>query len=166
MNVTMPRSTVVAAVIAALISGCGVANSVTSGESDPTTPQQSESHVSDAATEIVEALDLDVVEAVTSNSACSVTGEDGPSQGNVKFQRKVRIDYQQSPAEVAKMAERLKTLGWSPDLYFFAHGTVLEKNNVIVSFHPQSVDNQISSIYLYGQCQDSKTTKEESVNQG
>lgn len=152
----MYKSVLVAAVVAALVSGCDAVNP--SSSSEPMTPEQSKAQVVDAAREVVNTLDLQVVDAVFWHSSCN-------DQGEAPFRGQVRIDYPPAPSfaasgeEVAQMARRLEDSGWSSDSEFKSHGTVLQKNNVVVVLGPQNASVPTRDIQLFGECRDMTTAK-------
>jgi hypothetical protein len=145
-------------VVAALVSGCDVVDSLKNDVPNPMTPQQSKAQVLDAAKEIVSALGLRVVDAVFWHSSCN-------DQGEAPFRGQIRIGYPPAPSmeeseiEITDMAQRLQSSGWSRDSDFRSHGTVLEKNNVVAVLGPQNVSNPNRDIQLFGECRDMTTSK-------
>ena len=57
------------------------------------------------------------------------------------------------------MVQRLKDSGWSTDSEFKSHGTVLQKNNVVVVLGPQNASVPTRDIQLFGECRDVTTAK-------
>lgn len=76
-----------------------------------------------------------------------------------------RIDHPPAPSfeasgeKVAEMVQRLKDSGWSTDSEFKSHGTVLQKNNVVVVLGPQNASVPTRDIQLFGECRDVTTAK-------
>ena len=154
----MRNSVIVAALLAAFITGCDAVNSSSANTPESMTPEQSKAQVVDAAKEVVATLDLEVVDAVFWHSSCN-------DQGDAPFRGQVRIDYppapsfEQSGEEVAQMAQRLKDSGWSADSDFKSQGTVLQKNSVVVVLGPQNASVPTRDIQLFGECRDMTTAK-------
>ncbi len=128
------------------------------GVPNPMTPEQSKAQVVDAARDIVRDLNLHVVEAFFWHSSCNDQG-DPPFQGEMRIAYPPTSSYEASVAEIAKMVQRLQSLGWTGDPNLHSHGTVLKKNNVIAHFDPQTVDVPAQAIRLLGECRDVTTTK-------
>lgn len=152
------RSALAAVGAAVFVSGCGVMNLSTDRVSNPLTPAQSKSQVVDAARQVVEALNLHVVEAFFWRASCNDQG-DPPFKGEARVAYPLAPSFEQSDSEVAQMAQRLEGLGWTSDSSFHSHGTVLQKNNVVVVFGPQNVSLPTRSIELHGECRDATTSK-------
>lgn len=147
-----PISLVAAALCVALLPGC-------EHVSDPMTPEESRAQVVDAGQAIVDALNLDVAEAFFWRSSCNDQG-DPPFRGSMRIAYPRAADSDQSQAQIADMAQRLRGLGWTGDPDFHSHGMVLEKDNVVVVFDPQAVGMPHRNIELIGECRDTTTTKE------
>ena len=152
------RAWAAAAVVVALVTGCGVVDSLGNGVPDPMTPEQSKAQVVDAARELVGTLDLRVVEAFFWHSACNDQGE-APFRGQIRIAYPPAPSFEESDAEVAEMAQRLESAGWSRDSDFLSYGTVLEKNNVVAVLGPQNVSTPNRDIQVYGECRDMTTAK-------
>jgi hypothetical protein len=152
------RAWAVAAVVVALVSGCGVLNRFKDEVPNPVTPEQSKAQVVDAAKELVGTLDLDVVEAVFWNSSCNDQGE-APFRGQVRIAYPPAPNLEESEGQIADMAQRLESAGWAPDSEFRSHGTVLKKNNVVAVLGPQNVSSRNRDIQVYGECRDMTTAK-------
>ncbi|ORW06609.1 hypothetical protein [Mycobacterium kyorinense] len=125
---------------------------------NPMTPEQSKAQVVDAAREIVHALGLHVVKAFFSHSSCNDDG-DRPFRGEVNIAYPPAPSFEASEAEIAKMVQRLQSLGWTGDPDFHSHGSVLKKNNVVVTFYP-GTGSQDSGIDVLGECRDVTTPKQ------
>ena len=147
-----------ATVAIALVSGCDVVDSSKNGVADAMTPEQSKAQVVDAAKEIVGALGLQVIEAVFWHSSCNDQGE-APFRGQIRIAYPPAPSLDQSVAEIAQMAQRLESSGWSGDSDFRSHGTVLEKDSVVAVLGPQNVSTPNRDIQIYGQCRDVTTQK-------
>lgn len=160
----------VVAVAAVMTSGCGVMNKLQAASvTNPMTPEQSKAQVVDAAGEIVHALGLHVVSAFFWHSSCNDQG-DPPFRGEIRISYPPAPSFEASEAEIAKMVQRLQSLGWTGDPDFHSHGSVLKKNNVVATFYP-GTGSQNSGIDLLGECRDVTTTKQtrgstEEVNLG
>jgi hypothetical protein len=152
------RAWAVATVVVALVSGCGVVNRFKDDVPNPVTPQQSKAQVVDAAKELVGTLDLHVVDAVYWNSSCNDQGE-APFRGQIRIDYPLAPNFEESEAEVAKMAQTLESAGWSRDSDFHSHGTVLQKNNVVAVLGPQNASSRNRDIQIYGECRDMTTAK-------
>lgn len=147
-----------AALVAALVSGCDAVNPLNNETSNPMTPDQSRAQVVDAATELVGALNLPVVEAFFWHSSCNDQGE-APFRGQIRIAYPPAASFEESGEEIAQMAQRLQDSGWSPDAEFKSHGTVLKKNNVVAVLGPQNASNPNRDIQVYGECRDTTTAK-------
>ena len=126
--------------------------------SNPMTAEQSKAQVVDAARDIVGTLDLQVVEAFFWHSSCNDQGE-APFRGQVRIAYPPAPSFEESGAEIARMAERLQADGWQPDAEFKSHGTVLQKNDVVAVLGPQNASNPNRDIQLFGECRDTSTAK-------
>lgn len=133
-------------------------NSSTDHVSNPLTPEQSKDQVLAAAREIVAAVGVHVVSASFTRSSCNDDGV-APFQGVVNISYPLAPNLEQSDAEVARMAQRLESLGWKGDPKLHTHATALKKNNVVVHLAPQSVGSVSRGIDVYGECRDVTTTK-------
>lgn len=147
-----------AALVAALVSGCDAVNPLDNEVPSPVTPEQSRAQVVDAATELVDALDLTVVEAFFWHASCNDQGE-APFRGQIRIAYPPAASFEESGEEIAQMAQRLQSSGWSPDTDFKSHGTVLKKNNVVAVLGPQNASNPNRDIQVYGECRDVTTAK-------
>ena len=119
--------------------------------------KQSKAQVINAAHEIADILDLDVVEALFSDASCSDNGR-RPFRGFVRIGYPKAASSTTSDAEIAQMAQKLQNHGWAEDADFLSQGTALQKNDVELVFHRQKVSNPGRSIVLYGECRDVTTT--------
>jgi hypothetical protein len=146
-----------AAVVVALVSGCGVLN-FREEVPNPMTPEQSKAQVVDAAKELVGTLNLQVVEAFFWHSSCNDQGE-APFRGQIRIAYPPAPSFEESDVEIAEMVQRLETAGWSRDSDFRSYGTVLEKNNVVAVLGPQNASNPNRDIQVYGECRDMTTAK-------
>jgi hypothetical protein len=144
-----------AALIAALVSGCDAVNPFDT-VAKPVTPEQSRAQVLDAATDLVDALDLPVVEAFFWPSSCNDQGE-APFRGEIRLSYPPAASFEKSDEEIAQMTQRLQDMGWSPDADFKSHGTVLTKNNVVAVLGPQNASNPNRDIAFFGECRDVTT---------
>ncbi len=133
-------------------------NSLNNEASNPVTPEQSRAQVVDAATDLVDTLDLPVIEAFFWHSSCNDQGE-APFRGQIRIAYPPAETFDASSEEIAQMAQRLQDRGWSPDPNFKSHGTVLKKNNVVAVLGPQNASNPNRDIQVYGECRDMTTTK-------
>jgi len=145
-----------AALVAALVSGCDAVNPLDNETASPLTPDQSRAQVVDAATELVDALNLPVVEAFFWHSSCNDQGE-APFRGQIRIAYPPAASFEGSGEEIVRMAQRLQDSGWSPDAEFKSHGTVLKKNNVVAVLGPQNASNPNRDIQVYGECRDTTT---------
>ncbi|MUL83107.1 hypothetical protein FZI95_14100 [Mycobacterium sp. CBMA247] len=139
----------------ALISGCGLMNP--GGVSNPITPEQSKAQVVDSAREIVHTLDLHVLSAAFRHAPCNDDGV-APYRGEVIVAYPLAASMDESDAEIAKMVERLRGIGWTGDPDFHSHSSALKKNNVVAQFDPQTVSDKKRGITLLGECRDVTTS--------
>jgi hypothetical protein len=142
-----------------IASGCGTLNPSSDHVSNPLTPEQSKAQVVDAAREIVDAVGVHVVNASFTRSSCNDDGV-APFQGIVNVSYPLASSLDESGAEIAKMAQKLESLGWTGDPNLHTHATALKKNSVVVHFAPQSVDSVNRAIAVSGECRDVTTTKD------
>lgn len=159
VNTLVWRSVVTAAaLVAALVSGCDAVNPLDNETSNPMTPEQSRAQVVDAATELVDTLNLPVVEAFFWHSSCNDQGE-APFRGQIRIAYPPAASFKESGEEIAQMAQRLQDSGWTSAPDFKSHGTVLKKNNVVAVLGPQNASNPNRDIQVYGECRDTTTDK-------
>jgi uncharacterized protein YceK len=152
-------TTIVAALVAASLSGCSTVSSLTNdGVANPMTPDQSKTQVMDAARDVVHNLQLSVSSANFSRSSCNDQG-DPPFRGevNIFYPRSGNLD--EADAALKQMTQRLQSVGWAADSSFQSHGTTLKKNNVDAVFYPANVSVPQGHIVLFGECRDVTTTK-------
>jgi hypothetical protein len=154
-------TTLAAALVATLISGCGAVNPMKDqGGANTTDAEQSKAQVVDAAKEIVAALKLPVDSAYFRRSSCNDQG-DPPFQGSVRIWYPLAPSSEASDAQVAEWVRVLRTKGWTtPGPDFHTHATALSKNGVSVTFDRQGVGRKSNGIELLGECLDMTTTKE------
>lgn len=131
---------------------------MSSGVSNPLTPEQSKAQVIDAARDIVSILGIRAVESGVWHASCNDQG-DAPfrAAGNVGYP--LAPTLQQADAEVASMVKTLRDHGWADDPEFRTHGMTLRKNNVTAVFSLQNSAIPVRRIELYGECRDVTTTK-------
>ncbi|MDT5218446.1 MAG: hypothetical protein QOF15_551 [Mycobacterium sp.] len=154
------KSLAAVALVAALVSGCGAVSSMKNGGvSDPLTPEQSKALVIDAANEIVSTLDLHAIEPAFWHASCNDQG-DPPFRGQMRIGYPAAASFDASEAEVAQMAQRLESQGWTTDSDFKSHGVTLQKNGVVAVLGPQSAGDSTRSVELFGECRDVTTTKD------
>ena len=116
------------------------------------------STISDAAEEILGALDLDAIEVFVWNGSCS-DDRTGPFHGVVRIGYPKAADLPTADAEIAHMVQRLQTRGWKIDSAVPAEATVLEKDNAVVVIEPQDVTSPDRTVYLYSQTREASTAK-------
>ncbi|WP_235215867.1 hypothetical protein [Mycobacterium kyorinense] len=150
---------IVVVIVAAIVSGCGAINFQATNVPNPMTPEQSKAQVVNAAQDIVHTLHLDVTHAYFSRSSCNDQGE-APFRGVIDIYYPRPADLDEADAKQAKLAQDLRSDGWSGDADFHTHGTALKKNNVEAVLWPANEDVPQGHIELNGECRDVTTTKD------
>lgn len=157
---TVPKASLtvtifISVAIATLSAGCGLLNP--GGVRNPITPEQSRSQVVDLAREIVHTLNLNVLSVIFRHSPCNSDGV-APYRGEVIIAYSLAASMEESDAEIAKMVEQLRSVGWAGDSGFHSHSSVLKKNNVVAQLDPQTVGSVKRGITLLGECRDITTS--------
>lgn len=157
-------TTLAAALVATLITGCGATNKMTNhGVDNSMTPEQSKAQVVDAAKEIVGTLKLPVVSAYFWRSSCNDQG-DPPFRGSMRIAYPLASSFEESQSQVQTFVALLRDEGWTaPGSDFRTHGTALIKNGVSAIFGPQAVGDTTNGFELLGECLDTTTTKEDAT---
>lgn len=148
-----------AAAIAAALSGCGVYMSDVDAVSDPLMPDQSRAQVVDAATEIITALNLPVLRMAFWRASCNDQGLP-PFRGQIRITYPRADGYARSDAEIADMIELLAAKGWSDDPDFHTHSRAIAKNNVTAVFQKQNASVVDRGIDVFGECRDITTASQ------
>ncbi|WP_422743627.1 hypothetical protein ACN27E_18430 [Mycobacterium sp. WMMD1722] len=146
-----------AGAVVAVASGCGWLGIGGGGMSDPLTPEQARAQVVDVARELVRTVELPVSDAYFWFASCNDQGE-APFRGQMRIGYPAAATFEESDAQIARMAQRLLGAGWTPDPEFRSHGTVLARHGVAVVLRPQNVSTPGRNIELFGECRDVTTT--------